>query len=199
MVLNLFLLPHLPITAAVTSDWPLCPCEFSGWQDEVETLTPSPMIQRPPPTLTPPMARQRFRNFARESWDGGGGGAVGTPSSGGGGQVYQPSKYGLVVEEMYGRDNYSYQPPAGYDAGGYCYPAGGGSAGGGGGGGGGMFCWLFPSHFGLFLLAVCSCCALDLFCTESVCMVYNNTACKQERKKLEKLGGHDIYNIEKQR
>lgn len=75
------------------------------------------------------MARQRFHNF-REAWDGGGSG-VGA-GSGGGGQVYQPSKYGLVVEEMYGRDNYNYQQ-AGYDAGGYRYTTGGNSAGGVGG------------------------------------------------------------------
>ena len=54
-----------------------------------------------------------------------------------------------------------------------------------------------PSHFGLFLPAACSFYTYDLLSTESVCMVCN-TACKQERKKVEKRGGHDIYNIEKQ-
>lgn len=98
-----------------------------GWQDEVETLTPSPVIQHPQPPITPPMARRRFQTYSRDSWDGGGGMAAG----GGGGQQYQPSKYGLVVEEMYGREGYDYGHSMGY--GGYGES---GDAGGGGGGSG---------------------------------------------------------------
>ncbi|KAL8611340.1 hypothetical protein ACOMHN_014395 [Nucella lapillus] len=100
---------------------------YTGWQDEVETLTPSPVIRQPPqPSTTPPMARRRFHNFTRESWDGGGsssgsGGGVAGPV--GGGQIYQPSKYGLVVEEMYQHEGYEYQQHPGYDvSGGYRYP-----------------------------------------------------------------------------
>ncbi|XP_076467383.1 uncharacterized protein LOC143298367 [Babylonia areolata] len=93
--------------------------QHSGWQDEVETLTPSPVIRQPPqPTTSPPMARRRFHNFTRDSWDGGGGSGGGGEMVGqgrGGSQTYQPSKYGLVVEEMYGHEGYEYQHP-GYEA-----------------------------------------------------------------------------------
>nr|KAG5696795.1 hypothetical protein BaRGS_012818 [Batillaria attramentaria] len=108
-----------------------------GWQDNVETLTPSPVIQHPQATITPPMARRRFQTYNRDSWDGGGG--VVSGAGGGQGQQYQPSKYGLVVEEMYGRENYEYSHGAGYSStgyGGYSESGGGGSVGGGGGVGG---------------------------------------------------------------
>lgn len=108
--------------------------QLPGWQDEVETLTPSPVIRQPPQSASPPMARRRFHNFTRESWDGGGGGSSGggVTGPGGGSQIYQPSKYGLVVEEMYGHDGYDYQHP-GYEAPGtYRYTTMNAESGGGG-------------------------------------------------------------------
>lgn len=61
-------------------------------------MIPSPVVQHPPQqsSLTQPVTRRHFQTYTQDTWDTGGGLK---------GQNYQPSKYGLVVEEMFGRDN----------------------------------------------------------------------------------------------